>query len=120
MVKLRDRKAQLLEQPDLNGGGFQQVPATDYLVYPHQAVVRHHCQLIGVYPVGTADDKIPAVRRQEGGKHTLHPIGEGDGFRRNTDAAGRLAELPSFPDLLRRKTPAGSGVDNPSVGQVGS
>ena len=92
--KRRRRQAQALIEPELPGGGVQQIPPPHHLGDPHVPVVAHHRQLVGIHPVGAAEDEVPAVPEQ------VFPIGP-------LEAVGP------------RQTAALPGVDNLPVGPVG-
>ena len=57
----RDGVAQLFQQPNLPGGGGEQVAPPHHLGHPHLGVIHHHRQLIGVHPIGPAENKVSAV-----------------------------------------------------------
>ena len=59
VTELRRRQAQALIEPELPGGGGEQIPPPHHLGDPHVPVVIHHRQLVGIHPVGAAEDEVP-------------------------------------------------------------
>lgn len=57
-------ETQLLLKPQLSWGGGEQIAAPHYLSNPHSSIVHDHSQLVGVYAVGAAENKVTAVPGQ--------------------------------------------------------
>ena len=119
MAVVRRVKAQQVLEVDLPGSGGQQVAAPGYLGDAHQGIVHHHGQLVGVYSVGAAQNKVPAVPGQIFAVNALKPVDKSDLFIGDTDAYGRMARLGAHSLLLRAQIPAGARVDDLAVGAVG-
>ena len=117
--KRRRRQAQALIEPELPGGGVQQIPPPHHLGDPHVPVVAHHRQLVGIHPVGAAEDEVPAVPEQVFPIGPLEAVGEGDLPVGHHDPPGRAAGAGKLRPLLPRQTAALPGVDNLPVGAVG-
>ena len=83
------RVAQLLQQPDLPGGGGEEVPPPHHPGDPHGPVVCRHRQLIGIDPVGPAEDEVPAVPVQPLSLGAVIAICKGNRLRRHLDPPGR-------------------------------
>ena len=98
MAILRVGQAKLLLQPQLPGGGVQQIAAPHHLGDPLKGVVHHHRQLIGVHPVRAAEDKVPALRRQVLGTVPLELIPEGDRLLRDRAARASGARWRQRPE----------------------
>ena len=120
MAISRDGVAQLFQQPNLPGGGGEEVPSPHHPVHPHPSVVLRHRQLIGVNPIGPPENKVPAVPVQPlllGAKHLIH---KGNDLSRHLDApGGRTAALLEGGFFLERKITAPAGIDSGAVGGVG-
>ena len=110
MAILRVGQAKLLLQPQLPGGGVQQIAAPHHLGDPLKGVVHHHRQLIGVHPVRAAEDKVPALRRQVLGTVPLELIPEGDCLLRDLNAPGGDTPGGQSGPLFRGQMAAAAGV----------
>ena len=119
MAILRVGQAQLALQPQLPGGGVQQVAAPHHLGDALKGVVYHHRQLIGVYPVGAAEDKVPALRRQVLGIVPLNLVPEGDRLLRHLNAPGGGALGRERLPLCRGEMAAAARVQHHPVRPVG-
>ena len=64
MTELRRGQPQQLIEIDLPGGGVQQIPPPHHLIDLHGPIVVYHRQLIGIHPVGPADNEVSAVFEQ--------------------------------------------------------
>ena len=116
MVK---RRRGLIQQPveiELSGGRGQQIAAPHHLADAHAGVVHHHGQLVGVDPVGAADDEIAAVAQQVFAVVALETVAENNGLVRNLQPPGGL---PARGPVLWAQAPAGAGIDGLPVGGVG-
>ena len=64
MAVVRGFAAQGLYEPFLPRSGGQQVACPHYAGDAHLHVIHRNGQLIGKYPVGAADDEVPAAARE--------------------------------------------------------
>ena len=119
MAVLRVGEPQRLLEPELPRGGVQQVAPPHHLCDPHGGVVHHHRQLIGVHPVGPAEDEVPAVPGQILGEGALDLVHEGDRLLRHLHPPGGAAGAGELLPLLGGETAAPAVVDYHPVRAVG-
>ena len=109
----RRRVAQLLQQPDLPGGGGEQVPPPHHPGDPHGPVVRRHRQLIGVHPIRPAEDEVPAVGVQPLGLGAVVAVYKRHRLRRHRHPPGRLPAGGHPGRPIRRGEAAAAAVVHP-------
>ena len=112
-------KVQFLLEPELPGRGGEQIPPPHHLVYTHQGIVHHHRQLIGVYPVGAAEDRVSAVPGKLQGIRALKSVNKMHLPVRHPGPEGRRPVFRPLPLLPGAESAAGPGIDGRAVGGMG-
>ena len=119
MAVLRRGTAQQLQQIPLPRGGGEQIAAPHHLGHPHPGVVHHHCQLVGVHPVGPAQNEVSTVPEQVFLIHPLEQVPEGAGTVRHRQAPGGVPLPGQILPLFRRQPPAPPVIHRLSIRAVG-